>query len=505
MPTPLISNFTINTNAPIDSRIVASSSAVRDAIAYKYDGMQVFTTDSRVMWTYNATTATWSSNTDNNGIYSGNGSLLSNTFVNIGNINNSVGTQSYYFILSGSASNKLYFSSYYNRHDVSGDWTGVELIQKFSIDSLTSSSMAYISYNPSDPINNSHLGIDFGTSNTKRMSITGDGILRLYTPINSNGQINTTSTPAYSSSGYVNLYSQQTMTFSTTLSSSGGNLFATLCTNNTYNITTILTAPNNNILSGAILANTFNFSSGSNLVIQQPYVAGKNALSALNVFHQSGGGTIAGSITDMAGIKIDGYKPTYANININNYYGLLINPSYTVTGAALDPYYQAGYGSIYITNKYGLYQAGPYDLNYFAGNVGIGATPSTTNISLTVGTMSVKSILTTNQSWTNISGFGSGWSTTLSTPRYTKDAMGNVHLQGVLNSMSVSWSTTIFTLPVGYRPSMQIIIPCWYLSSAVYYTAYVYISTSGAVTISSYNSLSTTGQLDISPINFTTL
>ena len=114
MPTPLITNFTINTNAPIDSRLVVTASSDRDALAYKYDGMQVFTLDSRSMWTYNSTTLSWTSSVslDGNGIYSGNGNLPGNVYINTGTVSNIVSSKSFNFVLGASASNNsIYYST----------------------------------------------------------------------------------------------------------------------------------------------------------------------------------------------------------------------------------------------------------------------------------------------------------------------------------------------------------------------------------------------------------
>ena len=157
MPTPLITSFSINTNAPIDSRMVASTSTDRNAISYKYDGMQVFTLDSRTMWTYNASTLSWTASTGGggggNGIYGGSGALLANTYVNTGTIANSISAQSYNFVLGSSAStNSIYYSTIFNRHTATGDYTGVEVKNQWSYNSNTSS-VAYVSYNPPDPIN----------------------------------------------------------------------------------------------------------------------------------------------------------------------------------------------------------------------------------------------------------------------------------------------------------------------------------------------------------------
>lgn len=59
MPIVVIDNFAINKTAPIDSRMVATNSTDRSNIQYKYDGMQVFQTDNRTKYTWNASFSYW--------------------------------------------------------------------------------------------------------------------------------------------------------------------------------------------------------------------------------------------------------------------------------------------------------------------------------------------------------------------------------------------------------------------------------------------------------------
>lgn len=59
MPIPLIDNFNINSELPIDNRIIASSSTERNAISYKYDGLKVFQLDNRITYTWNKTSSSW--------------------------------------------------------------------------------------------------------------------------------------------------------------------------------------------------------------------------------------------------------------------------------------------------------------------------------------------------------------------------------------------------------------------------------------------------------------
>jgi len=59
MSVNIVDNFNLNSELPIDKRIIASNSTVRDAIRYKYDGLKVFLLDTRETWVWNKSTATW--------------------------------------------------------------------------------------------------------------------------------------------------------------------------------------------------------------------------------------------------------------------------------------------------------------------------------------------------------------------------------------------------------------------------------------------------------------
>jgi len=59
MPINIQEQFNVNIALPIDSRIVASGSAARLAIPYKYDGLLVYDTADRKTYVWNANTSSW--------------------------------------------------------------------------------------------------------------------------------------------------------------------------------------------------------------------------------------------------------------------------------------------------------------------------------------------------------------------------------------------------------------------------------------------------------------
>jgi len=86
----------------------------------------------------------------------------------------------------------------------------------------------------------------------------------------------------------------------------------------------------------------------------------------------------------------------------------------------------------------------------------------------------------TVEAWTDVSSFGSGWSTAGGlTVSYMKDQMGFVHLKGAC-SHSSSASYVPFTLPAGYRPEQAVYFASQYNTSGGAITVF-YIGTNGEV------------------------
>lgn len=175
MPTSLVTNFDINLNQPIDSRIVVTNSSSRDAINYKYDGLTVFQTDTRQSWTWNNSSATWSYNVAGNGIYGGSGSLIGNTYINIDTVGSSVGNTSkilgYY---SAAGSNTVYLNNYLRRTAADSTYQSLAFRLQLLADSTPSS---YIEFNP-DYTNSGAFAIGSGASENFRINSNGKtGIL----------------------------------------------------------------------------------------------------------------------------------------------------------------------------------------------------------------------------------------------------------------------------------------------------------------------------------------
>lgn len=486
MPTPLINNFSINVNAPIDDRLSASNSTDRDAIDYKYDGMQVFTIDSGITWVYDETGATWSSlltsSGNTNGIYGGSGSLTGNVYINSGEISPTIiDSNSYKLIVSGSSSNKVYYSSFFRRHTSTGDWSGIEYRTQFNYD-INTSSNSYIAYNTYDSTSNAYGGIDFGTSNKKQISITSDGIFRSFAAIEAEDYVIVNYNPTHSTDADMNSFIiRKTMTYSS-IAMSVENVSSNIYSDNyMYTDTLGFLVLGNQQITNGYFRNIISLGNTNFQLIDSLY--GRNPISAIHISQKSDAHHSGGSINGLAGLRIDGYTPnagsSIVSFGSSNYYGLLINPSYEISGNSSDPYYQAGYNRVIFQNKYGIYQVSPYDKNYFGGKVGIGTAPDEGFNLIVGGTVSFTSATWSTSGLTNwindgtyvaVKHTSSGTFNEVSYMRFNN----MVYLSGVvLYTYNAGGTKAMFKLPAHVRPSKRTIINPYVSSSANFGNCFV--------------------------------
>jgi len=161
------------------------------------------------------------------------------------------------------------------------------------------------------------------------------------------------------------LVSQNTLSYASGFSSTNiGNVYGAVAGINLQTFAGSATFETANLATAVASVNRIDFSSsGSTITMTQPFSSGIRAMTG----HQSQiqyQGTNSGTITHAAiSQNLGFYRPSAATgiLTITNAYSLLIN--------SLSDY---GAGFTF-TNRWGIYQAGASDKNYFAGDVGIGS------------------------------------------------------------------------------------------------------------------------------------
>jgi Chaperone of endosialidase len=196
------------------------------------------------------------------------------------------------------------------------------------------------------------------TNATTRISVrnTGEVLITGYNTISN--------TPTFSSSGNyasnpsLNLTVPASSTFNSGASYSG---MAASLLNSFDGSSTIGSGA---VMAGFVGVNRQSFNAAGYTITLTQGASGIRAVCGMQVLQQTGG-SFTGTITHGASLLVQGVYPTNAtNITYTNYYGLLINQ--------LDEY-----GGVTFTNRWGIYQGGASDKNYFAGSVGIStSTPS---------------------------------------------------------------------------------------------------------------------------------
>lgn len=170
------SNFDINVPAPIDSRLVATNSAVRDAIAFKYAGLKVYVLDEAKTYVY-GTNSQWtldsggSNINQSGGIYSGNGELPSDVNVTFGTISSTQNneTNSLTFVTNDSSGDKSFIYNYGVRKNNGDTVDTMSFITEHKLLPLNGNleQGAYIEYNGLNPIRqNIKSTLNLGVSNT---------------------------------------------------------------------------------------------------------------------------------------------------------------------------------------------------------------------------------------------------------------------------------------------------------------------------------------------------
>jgi len=232
----------------------------------------------------------------------------------------------------------------------------------------------------------------FGTNATERMRITSAGQVLINTTTATSpyimtvaGAVYVNNTPTFSSSGNIATYLSNTITIPASSTFTNGSVWSPLSNNNFLTFGGSNTISENVTLTGMTSVNRVSFSAASSTITMTQGGTGVRALSAVTVLQQTTG-TINGTVSHGATLLLAGVDAlSSANVTYTNYYALAINP--------LDEY---DAGSTF-TNRWGIYQVGGSDRNYFGGKVLINTTTETGAHRLIVsGTALVTSITTGN-------------------------------------------------------------------------------------------------------------
>lgn len=186
------------------------------------------------------------------------------------------------------------------------------------------------------------------------------------------------SVTAAANAGWASSYAFTTATIPATTFSNLGNVFcgATGINSMTYNGDA--TFQQANVPAAVIGNNIFRFGSGG-LTISLNQGSGLRAFSALTAFNQIQS-NFTGTITHLAGVHVLAPFASNQLMNVTNYYGLLINNATERTAFT-------------ITNRWGIYQDGSSDTNYFAGRTLIRSNVDNGNALQVTGTANITNLL----------------------------------------------------------------------------------------------------------------
>lgn len=157
--------------------------------------------------------------------------------------------------------------------------------------------------------------------------------------------------------GWYGVYSQNTITIPANTSFQNvGNVFGSLYGRQLMTFEGNATFGNANVPASMLGNNIFAFSSAGSTITVNQGSGGTRAMSSVTAFNWINSAN-TGSVSNLAGFQVLApYKGGTANLSVTSYYGLLINASDERTAFT-------------ITNKWGIYQEGINDRNYFNGNI----------------------------------------------------------------------------------------------------------------------------------------
>lgn len=190
---------------------------------------------------------------------------------------------------------------------------------------------------------------------TQALAITGDTIVN-------NGYIQAADVYAsVGSSGTYAIFSNNTATYQNGFTTTAGSVYGSLVSSEIKNINTG-TVDQDSFLTGSFSGLYANFAAAGSTVTNTQAANGIRSTAVLSIYRQIRSTSTTGTFTHLSGLQISGIdNKSASSITVNNGYGIIINSLTEFTGTAT------------ITNRWGIYQDGASDNNYFAGGVNVGS------------------------------------------------------------------------------------------------------------------------------------
>jgi len=185
------------------------------------------------------------------------------------------------------------------------------------------------------------------------------------------------------SGGVINSSSTQTIAVPNGSTWSNGSVFSASNNTQILNFAGSQSIQNGSVVAGTVNVNRISFTAGSS-TISMAQSTGIRAMAGMQMLQQTGG-TINGTVSHGASMFVQGVYPSNtANVTFSNYYGLLMNP--------LDEW-----GGVTFTNRWGIYQSGASDKNYFNGNLLVKSTTDNGSALQVTGAATFSSSVTAGQ------------------------------------------------------------------------------------------------------------
>lgn len=250
---------------------------------------------------------------------------------------------------------------------------------------------------------------------------------------------------AISNDGWYGIFSNDEITIPSGISFTGGNAFGSLNGANKMLFLGNATFSNASVAGGIISSNIFTFQNAGSVIQNTQPPSGTRTIAAITAFNQVNS-VNNGTVNWLSGLQVLApYTANSGTLYVGNYFGLLLNASDERT-------------AFNISYKWGVYQEGQNDINYFRSKVLIGSNVDQLNGALQVSGAGTFSSSVTASSFIKSGGtatqylMANGSTTTLTNPVTGTGTSGQVAFWNGTNSQTGSnnlvWDNTNETLTI---------------------------------------------------------